>query len=213
MKNIAAPYLRILAWLIDCAIAVLILLVSTWYIIGAANLNTLLNRFLIVVIYHFLINAFIWPLINLLLISQVGGTIGKLATGIEIVHPDRKHISFWQAILRNIIGYMVSGSFLWMGFIWIFIDKQRRAWHDMLADTYVVVKNSSGVFLGVAALVVISLFNIFIGQQIFQEIANKQNLYQEIIMDIKDEFNKSIESSKEKSPESFPLQSPPRMNK
>jgi uncharacterized RDD family membrane protein YckC len=208
MKNIASPYLRILAWLIDFAIAVLMLLISAWFIIGTVDLTSLLNRFLILIIYYLLINTFIWPIINLFLISKLGGTIGKLATCTEIVNPKNEHISFKRAIFRNFIGYMVSGSMLWIGFIWIFIDKERRAWHDMIADTYVVVKNSSGVFLGIATLVVISLFNVFIGQRIYQEAYSKQGLYQGIIMNIKDEYKSTIESNTKKSQEFFPIQSP-----
>jgi uncharacterized RDD family membrane protein YckC len=42
-----------------------------------------------------------------------------------------------SAILR-LIGYWVSGAVFYIGFIWIFVDKRRRGWMDLIASTVVV---------------------------------------------------------------------------
>jgi uncharacterized RDD family membrane protein YckC len=35
-------------------------------------------------------------------------------------------------------GYIISGVFASLGFIWVAIDKKRRGWHDLIAKTYVI---------------------------------------------------------------------------
>ncbi len=46
-------------------------------------------------------------------------------------------LSWGTAILR-MIGYWVSGAVFYLGYIWIFIDKWKRGWHDLIAGTVVV---------------------------------------------------------------------------
>ncbi len=45
-----------------------------------------------------------------------------------------------SAILRLIGLYIIDGLVFYLGFVWIFIDKRRRCWHDLLAGTVVVRK-------------------------------------------------------------------------
>lgn len=47
------------------------------------------------------------------------------------------NISTSQALLRY-ISYFISALPLGLGFIWILIDEQNRAWHDLIAGTVVV---------------------------------------------------------------------------
>jgi uncharacterized RDD family membrane protein YckC len=46
-------------------------------------------------------------------------------------------LSIGQAVIR-LIGYWVSSAVLYLGFIWVLIDKRRRGWHDLIAGTVVV---------------------------------------------------------------------------
>ncbi len=46
-------------------------------------------------------------------------------------------ISWGSAILR-LIGYWVNSAVFYIGFIWIFVDKRRRGWHDLIAGTVVI---------------------------------------------------------------------------
>ena len=50
-------------------------------------------------------------------------------------------ISWGKAILRY-IGYIISGLVLLIGFIWIAFDARRQGWHDKIAGTYVVRKET-----------------------------------------------------------------------
>ena len=49
-------------------------------------------------------------------------------------------IGFGAAMLRLIGLYVIDGLVFYVGFIWIFIDKRKRCWHDLLAGTVVVKK-------------------------------------------------------------------------
>jgi uncharacterized RDD family membrane protein YckC len=69
-----------------------------------------------------------------------GATPGMRTQGLRVVRDaDGGPITTGQAILR-LIGYWVSGAVFYIGYIWIFIDKRRRGWHDLIAGT-VVIRN------------------------------------------------------------------------
>ena len=47
----------------------------------------------------------------------------------------------WQAIGRY-VGYMISMVVLLLGFFWIAFDQRKQGWHDKLAGTLVIKKQS-----------------------------------------------------------------------
>ena len=70
--------------------------------------------------------------------ARSGATPGMRMMGIRVVRDlDGGPISTGQAILR-LVGYWVSGLVLYLGYIWILIDKRRRGWHDLIAGTVVI---------------------------------------------------------------------------
>ncbi len=70
--------------------------------------------------------------------AKTGQTPGMKQQGIKVVRDrDGGPITMGTAILR-LIGYWVSGLVFYIGYIWIFIDKRRRGWHDLIAGTVVV---------------------------------------------------------------------------
>ncbi len=70
--------------------------------------------------------------------ARDGQTPGMRMFGLKVVRDaDGGPISGGQAVLR-LIGYWVSGAVFYIGYIWIFIDKRRRGWHDLIAGTVVV---------------------------------------------------------------------------
>jgi hypothetical protein len=127
--------------------------------------------------------------INSFLISQFGGTVGKLLTGTRIVNSNGQNLSFWRAFFRNQIGYVVSGTFLWLGFIWVFFDKEVRTWHDMIVDSYVIVVNKTIFILGVFCLIVVASLNILLINFSIDNFKNNSTLYTELI----EEATKSFE--------------------
>ena len=73
----------------------------------------------------------------------VGGTVGKLLFGLEIVdHRGRSPIGLSRAFLR-LAAYSVSSVTLAMGHLLILLRPDHRALHDILAGTWVVRRGSS----------------------------------------------------------------------
>jgi uncharacterized RDD family membrane protein YckC len=66
-----------------------------------------------------------------------GQTPGKALMGLRVVSINGRRLTYLQAILR-VIGYVISAFFLFLGFLWIFVDDRRQAWHDKLARTCVI---------------------------------------------------------------------------
>ena len=69
---------------------------------------------------------------------QSGQTPGMSMMKIKVVRDaDGGPITWGPAILRW-IGFWVSTVVFYIGFIWIFVDKRRRGWMDLLGGTVVV---------------------------------------------------------------------------
>ncbi len=65
-----------------------------------------------------------------------GRTVGKLAVGVRVVGADGRSPTFLRALVRAVM-YSVSAVF-GLGFAWVGLRPQRRAWHDYVARTWVV---------------------------------------------------------------------------
>ena len=70
-----------------------------------------------------------------------GQTLGKKLMGLYVVRfSDEKELGIGQVILRETLGKTISWLCLGLGFIWVSFNKKRRAWHDLMANTWVVEK-------------------------------------------------------------------------
>jgi len=66
-----------------------------------------------------------------------GKTVGKMMLGIRVINGEGESIGIWDAFLRW-IGYFISASFLFIGFLWALFDSEGQTWHDKIAGSYVV---------------------------------------------------------------------------
>jgi len=67
-----------------------------------------------------------------------GATPGMRMFGLRVVRDrDGGTISLGSAVAR-VIGMWVSSAVMYIGFIWVFVDKRRRGWHDLIGGTVVV---------------------------------------------------------------------------
>jgi uncharacterized RDD family membrane protein YckC len=66
----------------------------------------------------------------------MGKTPGKAAMGLDIQRTDGGSMTYTRAFLRW-AGYLVSLTFVGLGFLWILIDERKRGWHDYLSGTWV----------------------------------------------------------------------------
>ena len=70
--------------------------------------------------------------------QRTGQTPGMRPFHLWVVR-DRDGASFgWGTALLRLLGLYVAGSVFYLGFIWIFVDKRRRGWQDLIAGTIVI---------------------------------------------------------------------------
>lgn len=67
----------------------------------------------------------------------VGKTVGKALMGLRVLGRDGRHLTWRQAVVRA-LAYYVSALPLFLGYLWVLVDDERRTWHDKLAKTIVV---------------------------------------------------------------------------
>lgn len=71
--------------------------------------------------------------------SKFQGTPGKIAVKIKVVNKDGERVSFIQAFGRN-LGKILSGLILYIGFFMAIWTQKKQTLHDLMANTYVVLK-------------------------------------------------------------------------
>lgn len=71
-----------------------------------------------------------------LLHGMGGKTIGKWLLGLRVVGPKQTPIGFKQAF-RRLVGTILLAPLI-LGVLWIIWSREKRAWHDFFAETWVV---------------------------------------------------------------------------
>jgi uncharacterized RDD family membrane protein YckC len=128
----ADPGARLVAYIVDVVvtvIAIVALAVLAGLMVFVAPFLSILPILAIIVV----------PLIYFPYFWQASGqTPGMRMMGIKVVRDaDGGAVSWGTAILR-LIGYWVSALVFYIGYVWIFIDKRKRGWHDLIAGTVVI---------------------------------------------------------------------------
>ena len=123
---------RLVAYIID-TVVILILAIGLGIIAGlAVFVMPLLSilpilAILIVPLVYF---PYFW--------QKSGQTPGKRMMGIKVVRDSDGGPLTWGMAIIRLVGYWVSGLVFYLGYIWIFIDKRKRGWHDLIASTVVI---------------------------------------------------------------------------
>ncbi|MGB3712879.1 MAG: RDD family protein [Candidatus Promineifilaceae bacterium] len=132
---------RLIAFGIDFAIVTIILLVMTWLvnavltlfnldqITGMETMQKIAWSGVIALLFSAAYFIFFWTL--------AGQTPGKTLMGLRIVTTDGQPLSVGRSV-RRFLGYIVSISAMWIGFLWILLDNRRQGWHDKIAGTFVI---------------------------------------------------------------------------
>lgn len=71
-----------------------------------------------------------------------GATIGKTLMNIKVIGNDNNKLSLFNIIYRETVGRYLS-SILYIGYILIFINKDKKALHDILSNTQVVYNKNN----------------------------------------------------------------------
>jgi uncharacterized RDD family membrane protein YckC len=70
--------------------------------------------------------------------ARGGQTPGMRPFSLRVVRDSDGGPIGWGTALLRLVGLWVAGVVFYIGFIWIFIDKRRRGWQDLIAGTIVV---------------------------------------------------------------------------
>ena len=137
----AGFWIRFLAWIIDLVIVgTLSALLTIW---AFFSYYLFPNNFIYMTVY--ILFVFVFPALYYVLLTGLRGqTLGKMTLGIRVVGPDRRVPGLKYAALREVVGKFLSVNALFLGFLWISWDREKRGWHDMIAKTHVVKKSRGG---------------------------------------------------------------------
>jgi uncharacterized RDD family membrane protein YckC len=69
--------------------------------------------------------------------AATGQTIGKWMCGVRVLTAGGMPIGWGRSLVRC-AGYFLSSSLLYLGFVWVLLNRRKRGWHDYLAGTVVV---------------------------------------------------------------------------
>lgn len=101
---------------------------------AAATLGAVLIQLAISVV-----SLIFWVLYEAWFTTRKGGTPGKLILSLQVVRPDGARLTFGRAVGRTFAQLINSFTFL-IGYVIAAFDAQKRALHDMICDTRVVVR-------------------------------------------------------------------------
>lgn len=99
--------------------------------------SVLFNFTLVDIIFYILSSTYF-----VLTVYCNGATIGKTLMNIKIIGNDDNKLSLFNIIYRETVGRYLS-SILYIGYILIFINKDKKALHDILSNTQVVYNKNN----------------------------------------------------------------------
>ncbi|MFQ5449830.1 MAG: RDD family protein [Nitrospinaceae bacterium] len=79
----------------------------------------------------------LWTFYFTFFIGAAGQTLGKRLLGLRVVRDDGQPMNY-QTGFNRFIGYSLSASVFFLGFLWALFDREKKAWHDRLFRTSVV---------------------------------------------------------------------------
>ena len=77
---------------------------------------------------------------GVIMVAWRGQTVGKMIVGIQVVDANGNIPGIGAVLLRETVGKFLSTIALFLGYLWVAWDKDKRGWHDHIAGTYVVRK-------------------------------------------------------------------------
>jgi len=136
-------WIRYAAWLIDTIILniigyILLILGSVAFGLATSDFQNLEVEEMMAIMVPYL---FFMIIINIAYFTffhgSTGQTLGKMVCRLKVVRLNGDRVGYGKAFLRW-IGYLLSTSIFYLGFLWAAWDKQKQGWHDKIAGTYVI---------------------------------------------------------------------------
>lgn len=131
------------ALLFDCLVVLLLSALMFWlssigYNVGLSahartfTMNTASGLFFILTLGWLALSAAYFVIFH----GMDGKTPGKRLLGLRVIGEGDSSISYGRAFLR----WLAAAGFapIALGFLWVFVNREKRAWHDLLARTWVI---------------------------------------------------------------------------
>jgi uncharacterized RDD family membrane protein YckC len=116
----------------------LILLGAAYTILGFSFFTVTPTIFMMpFIVSYYLTNVTLNMLYFTYFHGTTGQTPGKKMFGLKVVQTTGETLTPGLAFLRW-VGYLVSGIFFYLGFIWVAFDERKQGWHDKIAGTVVI---------------------------------------------------------------------------
>ena len=139
----AGAGVRFCAYIIDQIILLMVIamLAGVFGILGLLGLNEILEYKLL---FQFTVSAIIYFIVKKIYFVAFtytsGQTVGKKLFRIKVVNEDMTKASFWSIFYREVIGRYLCGlkEVVWIGYLIMLLDEEKRGAHDRLSDTRVV---------------------------------------------------------------------------
>jgi uncharacterized RDD family membrane protein YckC len=129
---------RFIAFIVDCAVSIVVFELVLGGVSFAASVLTgssiswsRENTWVVVAFFawQFLYYAYYW--------TSSGKTLGMVLLGVQVVDQDGSNVSARHGLIRT-LAFPLSFIILGLGFVSILLRRDRRALHDLIADTEVV---------------------------------------------------------------------------
>lgn len=138
---------RLLAYVIDSLILTMVFF--GWFlasVIGVGVVGAVFGRTWMTDNPFVVLLAIVWMFVLMLVYAlyfpyfwaRGGQTPGMRPFRLWVVRDTDGTALTWRPALLRMIGMFFVSGILYLGFVWVFIDKRRRAWHDLIAGTIVI---------------------------------------------------------------------------
>jgi len=112
--------------------------------IGNFENTSQLGAFLTIQAAFILVSLILAFTYEVFFVGRFGGTPGKLLLRMRIVRSDFSRLTYGRAAIR-FFGKMLSDLTMYVGYLMVAFDPQRRALHDYIADTRVIKRDQPAV--------------------------------------------------------------------
>ncbi len=82
----------------------------------------------------------------ILMTYYCGATIGKMLLRIKVVSIEDRDLKLSEVVVREIFGKYLSALIIFIGYLMIIPDEQKRSFHDRISDTRVIYVHEEGAY-------------------------------------------------------------------
>jgi uncharacterized RDD family membrane protein YckC len=139
----ASPVSRLVAYILDSILLGVVIVILSVVLVGflaagsagtdtmsGAQVGTTFIWLFVVLLVSLLYFPWFW--------ARGGQTPGMKLLHIRVVRDADGGPIGWGTAMMRLLGYWINGIVLYIGFAWILVDKRRRGWHDLIANTVVI---------------------------------------------------------------------------